>query len=247
MKSLRRRRVQYFNEPTPNETVPQEQQGGGDSQSTFTKEQVDAMLAKDRNVAKERLRQMEAKLAEIEQTKPQGDELLAQLEEARNLLKSREQIAREAEEKLRKQAQSDKERLAAERDHWQRLFQTSTIQREITEAAVAAGAYSPTQIYALLKDTTRLDQTENGFVTTVEITEMIEGKPVPTRLSAADAVKRMLDKPDEFGNLFRSTSNSGLGRNNGPNGRNINPSNITNLSDYQSIRSAVSGRGPKGK
>jgi hypothetical protein len=234
----------FYDETTGQPEAPSGQQGGGDPKSTFTKEQVDELIAKDRNVYKERQRQMEQQLQQMQEKYQANTGLAEELENARNLLKTKEQLAKEEAQKLQNRAKAEQEATAKERDKWKELYTTTTIRSEVTNAAVKHGAFNPEQLFALLKDTTRLDQDpESGmFKTTVEFVDTIEGKPVPVRISVEDAVQRMVDKPDQYGNLFKTTANAGTGRNNGPNARNINPSSINSLADYMAIRQAVAGR-----
>lgn len=236
----------FYDDPSTQPENSSGQQGGGDPKSTFTREEVDALIAKDRNVSKERQRQLEQRLQEMQEKFGQNTALAEELENTRNLLKSKEQLAKEEAVKLQNKAKADLE--AAQRDltRWKALYENSTIQAKVADAANRHGAFNPQQIYAIIKESTRLepDPDSGNFKVTTEFVDTVEGKPVPVRITVEEAIERMLSKPD-YANLFKSTANTGTGRNNGPGGRPTNLSEINNYEDYMANRDQILGRRPR--
>ena len=133
-------------------------------------------------------------------------------------LRTKEELAQQEREKLIKNHNKEIEKLTSERDTWQKLYQSSTIETAITNASIEHQAFSPSQINAYLGPKTRLVEgldekgKPNGrWVPEVTFEDVKDGKPIVLKLSPSEAVKRMKEM-DEHVNLFKGEGESGLNR-----------------------------------
>jgi len=213
-----------------------------DRNKVFTQEQVNKMLAEDR---RKHQKQVEVTVAELERFKKskglsdkEKTELQGRIEELNNSLLTKEELARKEQEKLRNEHKSILEKVSGERDSWQNRFVSATITRSIMDEAVRAEAFNPTQIVTILKGNTRLvevldsegNPVPDEFVAKVRFNDTDkEGKPVTLDLTIQEALKRMKDRADEYGNLFKSGVAGGIGAsgNRGAGGRTIDPKTAT--------------------
>ena len=83
---------------------------------------------------------------------------------------------------------------------WEDRYRTSIVKRSIADAAESGGAFNPSQIVTLLQDQTRLVDEDGAENVVVEM----PGENEKLLLSPDEAIKRMQDQPDIYGNLFRS-------------------------------------------
>jgi len=98
-------------------------------------------------------------------------------------------------------------------------YETSTIERAIIDAAVINDGFSPSQFVRHLTPDTRLveEVDENGagkgtYVPRVKLPDVDkDGKAVVLDLSPGEAVKRMKEQVDLYGNMFKSNVNGGIG------------------------------------
>jgi hypothetical protein len=189
---------------------------------TFTKEQVEQLVAAERKKAQDTAQKTAQELEALKQksklTAEERTALEARIESLRTEGMSKEELARQEVAKAQKLARETEERLTAEAKIWRTKFETSTIKRDLTDAAASNKAYNPSQIVAILERDTRLVETldEQGKPTgdlTVKTklrTVDTSGKPIELELAPAEAVKKMAELPD-FQNLFQGSGTGGLG------------------------------------
>jgi hypothetical protein len=190
---------------------------------TFTQEQVNTMLAEDRRKSQTKLVQMEATLTELSSnetlSKEQRTALETQLADVQTQLRTKEQQAALDKKKLEESAATDKQKAAIETEVWRNRYTGEKITREIRDAAMANKAFNPTQIDALLKPTAKLvdvlgdDQKPTGEMVVKILFNDVDdkGSPVNVELLPAEAVKRMTELPEKYGNLFEGTLKGGTG------------------------------------
>ena len=138
---------------------------------------------------------------------------------------TKEQQSELAKKKLESELTSRiKEADAKAEKNWN-LYQDATIKRSITDAAMSNEAFRPKQIVTVLEKLTHLveDKDEDGkglgtYTPRVKFPDVKEGKPVTLDFTVDEAVRRMKDLPDEYGNLFKSGVSGGLGGNSGSGG-----------------------------
>ena len=105
---------------------------------------------------------------------------------------------------------------------WQRRYTDSTIERALQDAAIAHESFGPSQIIALLKPQTKMvEKTGEKGKGLGEFEPMVDfadkdpdtGESVMTQRTPEEAVKRMKELPELYGNLFKSGVVSGIGGN----------------------------------
>ena len=197
---------------------------GGDR--TFTQEEVNKFLASDRRKHQEKYESLEGSYQQLLEneslSKDERNKLEESLENLRAQYRTKEQQAAHDRKKLEEEYT---ERLAeAEKQYevWERRYMESTISRALQDAAVSHEAYNPSQVVALLRPMTKMvEKTDEKGRGLGEFEPMIDfadvdletGESVMTQRTAENAVKRMQELPDLYGNLFKSGVVSGIGGN----------------------------------
>jgi hypothetical protein len=211
----------------------------------FTREQQEFI---NKKMAEERRKlqvQNEKTIKELEKlkqaqgiTQKQRDDLQTRIDELQAQFMSKEELLRKEKEKLAKEHKTIVEQLSFDRDSWKNRYHTSTINRALQDSAIRHEAFNPEQIMAILEKQTRLveESDEEGkptgsLVPRVKLNDVDgEGKPITLDLTVDQAVKRMKDTPDKFGNLFKSGVAGGIGgtgsANNGR-GKTVDPSKMS--------------------
>jgi hypothetical protein len=103
-----------------------------------------------------------------------------------------------------------------EAKQWERRYKDSTISRALKDAAISQGAFNADQVVALLRDMTSLveitdkatGQHSGQFKTVVDFpeTDPKTGKAITMRRTPEEAVRRMKELPEAYGNLFTSST-----------------------------------------
>ena len=191
-------------------------------------------------------------LSEIEALKKRTDMTSQERQELENRLEALRDESLTKEEKLKKDAKrketewsSKFEELQMKHTALATKYEDETIKRAITDAAVANDVFSPEQVVAMLRTTTQLvevldEQKEptGRFQPVATFTGVDEdGKEAEEKLPVSEAIKRMKELPEKYGNLFKSNTKSGLG---GFSGVKTNTVDIGNMSmeDYARRRKA---------
>jgi hypothetical protein len=239
-----------------NQSGNQNQNQGGTGQTTFSQDDVNRFLAEDRRKHKASTEKLISELETIKKSKNLSEQernnLTQRIDELQNQLLTKDQLLEKERTKLQNEHRTQLQRESEEKETWRNRYTQSTIERSIVDAAIEADSFSPEQIVALLKSNTKLveetDNEGNGlgiYVPRVKFNDTDkEGKPVVLDLSVREAVKRMKDLPEKYGNLFKANVTGGLGGN-GSVGvtRPIDPSKIRSVEDYQKLRFRLTGRG----
>jgi hypothetical protein len=203
----------------------QKQQAANDAVSTkFTQDDVNRFLAEDRRKHQDKLTKLEQGYKDILADKNLATEQRSKLEaELEELRKSNMTEKQKLEYERKQEAEKYKSRLqelegAATR--WESLYKGSQIDRSLQDAAVAAEAFNPNQIVGLLRPMTKMQErtdeagnTLGDFVPVIDFPDVDEtsGEQVMTLRTPEEAVQRMKELPELFGNLFRSNVVSGVG------------------------------------
>lgn len=211
------------------QTAQQGAKGGqGDKQKLFTQEEVNRFLAEDRRRHQAQIANLEAqykKALEYQNlSESQRQELQAALESFQAQFRTKEENLKHEYEKLKAESTKTAKMLAEERDAWKSRFETTEIRRAIQDAAIKADAYRPEHILAILQPMTKmvpvLDATGKP---TGELAPRVHyptvdaktGEPLTAVVTADEAVAMMKQKPEEFGYLFKSNAQGGLGSSSG--------------------------------
>lgn len=134
-------------------------------------------------------------------------------------------------------------------NQWESRFRDNEVLRSLQDAAISADAFRAEQIVSLLKPMTKLVEEVDSktgkatgrYVSTVEFPDKdaTTGEPILTSRTPEDAVKRMKELPEIYGNLFKSNVVSGIGSSSGVGITNSNGKiDLKNLSpaQYREIR-----------
>lgn len=230
---------------------------GDDDKPKFTQKQLNDIIAKEKGKHQKQVQDQVKQLEELKRasglSEKQKSELQARIEDLQKSVMSKEELAAKEREKLQGEHKRQVETLAGERDYFKSLYNKSTITRTISDEAVAAEAFNPKQVVALLEGRTRLVEALDGegavvpgeYVVRVKMEDTDSaGKPTTLDLTVAEALKRMKDRPNEFGNLFKSGVSGGLGGSSGKQQKDVDPSKMT-PEEYRKWRNSRLGRDKK--
>jgi hypothetical protein len=189
--------------------------GAGDGKILFTQEDLNRILAEDRRKHQAQLKEQAEKLESVlkssqltEQDRKVLQENLAALQ---GQLRSTEAAAAKEKQELEQAYHVKLKESEKKAQTWESLYRDSTVQRALQDAAVKNDAFSPSQIVTLLKPMTK--RPTNSYEVKVEMLDVnpkTGDQEVMVR-SPEDAVKRMKELPEQYGNLFKSGVVSGIG------------------------------------
>jgi len=224
----------------------------------FNQDQVNAIVAADRRKLAEAHQVVTKKYQELEGMYKHALEDKTLTAEARTQLEAKLEDVQKTyltkEETLIADKKKVEERLSQEAKQWQdsairweSQFKQTLVDRNLQEAAVQHDAYNPGQMIALLRPMTKvaekLDDQGRGtgvFEVVVDLNDINSetGAPQITRRSPEDAVKRMKELDDLYGNLFKTNVVSGVGAGTAPGGASIGRINKQKLTtaEYMRIR-----------
>ena len=191
---------------------------------SFNQDQVNAIVAADRRKLADKYQELEGMYKNALEDKNLTSEARAQLEakledvQKTFLTKEETLIAekKKLEESLSKEASQWKETAV----RWENQFKQTLMDRTLQDAAVQHEAYNPSQMIALLRPMTKvaekLDEQGKGTGTYEVVVDLADinsetGAQQVTRRAPEDAVKRMKELKDLYGNLFKTNVVSGIG------------------------------------
>lgn len=203
------RSFRFFNETTT--TTADNTQAQTQADKTYTEAEVKSMLENNKKQTENLARQLEAIAKAKETSEQEKARILKELEDFRNQGLSKEEIAKAERQRILDENQRKLKELEGDRDNWRKRFESSTITTQITEAAVNTGAYSPSQILALLQGNASVDP-DSGSVR-VMFEDIIDGKPTKVPLTPIEVLTRMKTDTQRYGNLFLTNGKSGLNGN----------------------------------
>jgi hypothetical protein len=219
----------FEGEPTGGE--PQggtgEPQGGtgepqGGASKTFTQEDLNRILAKERRDHEGKMTSMSEELDALKSkanlTAEDRTSLESRLEEIKNRSATNEQKLQSEIKKLNKRYDTDIESARAEAAQWQQKFTQDRITTSLTQAAVVGDAFNPEQVVALLTPQTSLvnvlddegNPTGQFDVTIKQPGKNKQGEQVVFERTPDEVIKAM--REDEgFFNLFKGSGVGGAG------------------------------------
>lgn len=198
---------------------------GEAGRTSFTQDDVNRLLAEDRRKHQAQLKQMETRLQDVLKsqtlTESERKALQENLTAIQGQLRSKEQQAALEKQELEQSYQGKLSDLEKKASVWENLYRDSTIDRALLDAAMKNDAFSPSQIITQLRNQTKLiEDTDavtgkpNGrYKVVVEMMDVDPktGQQVNMTRTAEEAVKRMKEMPEQYGNLFKSGVVSGIG------------------------------------
>lgn len=183
------------------------------TQAELDKMVGDRIATTKRDAAKREAELLE-QLKSVETDAAKSAELQKQLDDANARAMTVEQAAHD---KLKKAEIEWSGKLKASEEREQRTFSiyaSEKISRELTDAAVGGDAFRPNQVVAMLQpQTTLVDELDASSKPTgrKEVKVKVLEKGTILHLSPPDAVKRMREDKDNFGNLFKNGVVGGTG------------------------------------
>ena len=182
--------------------------------ATFTQEDVNRLLAEDRRKNTKQLEEIKSQYEDILTNKhvpaEKAEELKGTLAALKQQLASKENQLKSELQRKEEEFQAELASKESEAKQWEQRYTEVTINHALQAAAVEHEAFNPNQLIGLLKPNTRM--VDDSPV--VEIDDLTpDGKPTKSTLGPMDAVKRMSELNDLYGNLFRSNIAAGLGGN----------------------------------
>jgi len=191
----------------------------------FSQDDVNRFLAEDKRKHQTALAQVEAKLTEALADRTMTEATRKALEEnltaIQGQLRTKEQQLAHEKKQMEEVHTSEVVELKKKVQVWEALYRDSTVERALQDAAVKGDAFNAEQIVVLLRPMTKLLEVvdERTGKTTGKYKPMVEmsdvdpktGEPVQMVRTPEEAVKRMKELPDTFGNLFKSGVVSGIG------------------------------------
>ena len=216
------------------EPVTEPANAGDDTNAFSTKQQekVNSLLAAERRKSEAKSKETETRLAKVLENKSLSDGERSRLEDTLEDLRTqhmteKQKSARELD-KTKTEYETSLEETKKQVIHWQGMYTESNIKRALQDAAIANDAYQAAQIVTILKPYTQMveDVDSEGKATGLGLVPRIafpdkdndSGEPITTSLTPVDAVKRMKEIPDLYGNLFKSNSVGGIGGTNATDG-----------------------------
>ncbi len=198
---------------------------------TFTQEQVNKFVAEDRRKTeakfKAQLERAEKNYSELLDNKNLSEQERGRLDEAledvRKQLRTKEQQAAHEKKQLEEQYTSRITEIEKRAVEWEGRYRESNITRALQDAAVAGEAFSPSQIVTILRPWTKMAEEVNEksgkgtgqYKVKVEFPDVDPntGEAIVTLRTPEEAVKRMKEVPELYGNLFKANVVSGIGSN----------------------------------
>jgi len=184
----------------------------------YTQDQINTMIQDRVNKLNEKnrtlLEQLEAKETSFQGTAAEKEALAAELEEFRQRTLSQSEIEKREAEKARKKYETDLKTAQETGSQWESRFRGLQFNTEVQAAAMKHGVM-PTSVpllAAYLKNSANVLVDDDGIRTEVDFDDTgADGKPFTAKLTVDDAVKRMKELPEQWGNLFTAHLKAGLG------------------------------------
>jgi hypothetical protein len=201
----------------------------GKAGKTFTQDELNKIVGKEKMALKEKFETIEANYENILKQQGLAEETRKQLESDRERLRTEMMTEKQRLEHEKKVAAEKYETdLAAANEkasYYQSLFESSTINREIQDSAIKADGFSAEQFINYLGPKTEMvDEMDAKGEKTGRLVPRVKWQSVDpetggtqTVLKTTDeAVQLMKDSPSEFGNMFRAHVAAGIGAGTAP-------------------------------
>jgi len=197
-------------------------EGGGSGGKTFTQEEVNGLMSKEKaqhkRIMQQRIGELEKIRSNSKLTASENEAFSAQISDMQKQIETTEEKSRRERETTAKKHTRELTGITEERDTWKSRYTDSIIQRSLTDAAVANNAFNPEQVVAILRPNTEVvvetdsDGKETGRYKAQVLFSTVDDKdqPITYTEDPAKIVKKMLDE-DRYMNLFKSDKANGLG------------------------------------
>jgi len=192
---------------------------------TFTQEDVNRIVAEDRRKLQAQLQKSESQLSELAKSKSLTEQervtLRENLDAIAGQLRTKEQQAQLEKRQMEEAHAAKMAEVDQKAQVWESLYRESTVDRSLQDAAVTHEAFNTAQIITQLRPWTRLleimdektGKSTGKYKPVVDMPDVdaTTGEQVVMTRSPEEAVKRMKEMPEQWGNLFKSGVVSGIG------------------------------------
>lgn len=191
-----------------------------DDLNRIVKERLDREQEKHREKQNELLTRMESLEKTAQLTDDERAALQQRIEEFRSENLSLEEKANREIKRLQEELDTTQKNLSSEIDKWQRQYFDFRIDNELMDAALTNDARTPAQLVSLLKPQTAVKEVVDDkgrstgrFEVRTTITDYKEdGTPFQVERKPHEAVARLAEMPEIWGNQFNSKVSAGLDR-----------------------------------
>lgn len=210
-------------DPTPGTDPVVADPKPGEPKKVFTQEEIDKIVQSRLEREKKTQQELLTKLTDLEKRSNLSDEERSKLQKRIAELQNENMSV---EEKLNREVktwsekyQTETETLKKQVSEWQTRHHSYQIERELMDAAQANDARVPFQLVDLLKQNTKMKEAvdEKGnptgrYEVKVTITDQKEdGTPFTLELSPMEAVAKLREMPEKWGNQFNAKGIDGTG------------------------------------
>lgn len=213
----------------------------------FTPEQqaqVNKILAEDKRKHQAQFQKLEKQLQDTLNTaKLTNDErgkLEESLEDLRKQTRTKEEQAKIEKKQLEDRLTGELTTARSEADLWRNKYTDSKITRALQDAAVVGDAYNPNTVVTVLRQMVKMVD-DNPMIDFPDVSEDTK-EPIVKQMTPSEAIARMKQLPDAYGNLFKSGVVGGVGAASatggltpGQSGR-VDPKKITSMEQFLEIR-----------
>jgi len=224
-----------------------------DGRRLFSQDHLNFEIGQVRMKEGQKNKELITQLEEVRDRKTTSESLKAELESQIEQLQQAQMTEKQQAEaqikKLKKDYEKTQQRLTDEANQWKRQYTDSRIANEIAGAAEVNGAFSSEQILGLLRQRASLRNPigedgkpiEGRFEVIVEFDDHNDdGQAITLSLTPDEAIKKMKETPERFGNLFKSSQKGGLGESTlfrSSSGK-VDFKEIKNMKQYEEARKA---------
>ncbi len=229
----------------------------------FSQRDVDEIVVKRNKTLRAEYEKLESNytglLQQANLSSEQRAKLESDLENVQAQLRTKEQQIEHERRKAAEKHQTEVEKVSKERDHYKNMFETSTVERAITDAALMHDGFNSEIFIALLAPKAKMvEETDKLGAKTGKLVPQIEwavkddaGGQTMVRKSPAEIVELMKDDSERYGNMFKSNVARGVGSGTAAGSGNpgqvgaVNHKKITDA-EYMKLRETPEGRAALG-
>lgn len=216
---------------------------------TYSQEEFDKLSAAQRHSYKKEMEKQAVELEKLANDKrlsqEERDAYAKRVEEVESQYKTDKQLAEEKAKKTETDYKKKLESTEKERDTFKSKYSNTLIDNELTQEAAAADEVIPGQLKKFLRpDTILVEEITDGKATGNQVVRInfddvdSDGKPTKLVLPVKEAVKRMKEIPERFGNFFKGVGTAGVGAGNGKGGGGNSGAMPTDTASYMAARKA---------
>lgn len=180
---------------------------------TFSQDELNKILAEDKRRHQQQFQKLEKQLSDTltsaKLTNEERTKLEESLEDVRKQLRTKEEQAKLEKKQLEDKYTGELSQLAKRAEAAEQRYVDSTIARSLQDAAVGGDAFSPNQIVTILRPMTKMVE-DKPMIDFPDISAET-GEAIVKQMTPEEAIKRMKQLPETYGNLFKSGVVGGIG------------------------------------